>query len=135
MIDIASVVPAVRLGIEHAADESGALSLPFVGNTNDKETVFAGSIFCLAALSGYETASDKQRALSLSGDLFLISSNIAYHRPGLSDLAAKSTIMEDFVATKRGNFKIQVKVEISDTENSYLCATFEGSYVVKIDAG
>ncbi len=134
-MDLASVLPAASLGIERATDESGSLCIPFVRNTNDKETVFAGSIFCLAALSGYETACDRQRALSLSGDLFLVFSNIAYHRPGLADLTAKSAIMEDFVATTKGNFKVRVKVEIADALNGSLCATFEGSYVVKTNAG
>ena len=134
MIDLGSVLPAGSLGIEHVSDEPGRLIIPFARNTNDKGTVFAGSIFCLAALSGYETAFERQRALSLSGDLFLLSSNITYHRPGLSDLGARSRIIEDFVVTKRGNFKMQVGVEIFDTEKDYLCATFEGAYVVRTDA-
>ena len=134
MIDIDSILPARAMGIGRVSGEPGHLSIPFAGNTNAKATVFAGSIFCLAAVSGYETASERQTGLSLAGDLFLYSSRITYLQPGLTDLIAESLIVEDFIRTRKGNFRIEVQVEIYAGEGASLCATFEGAYVVRAPA-
>jgi len=69
----------------------------------------------------------------LKGNLFLLSSRITYHNPALSDIAARSRITEDFVKTRRGNFKASVHVEVSDRHSGELCAVLEGAYVIKAD--
>lgn len=134
MIDIGTIPPARAMGIARVSGEPGRLSMPFAGNTNAKATVFAGSIFCLAAVSGYETASERQQGLSIAGDLFLYTSKITYHEPGLTDLSAESRIVDDFVATKKGNFRIEVQVLVYGGDGAALCATFEGAYVVRAPA-
>jgi thioesterase domain-containing protein len=134
MLDLGLILPATSLGISRLSDEPGHLTLPLEKNTNDKATVFAGSIFSLAALSGYDTAFERRAAQGLSGDLFLLSSRITYHSPGLSGIVAKSRIIDDFALTKRKNYKMSVTVEVFDRTGGHLCATFEGTYVVKADA-
>ena len=134
MLDLGLILPATSLGISRLSDEPGHLTLPLEKNTNDKATIFAGSIFSLAALSGYDTVFDKRTERGLTGNLFLLSSSITYHNPGVSDIVAKSRITESFVATKRGNFKMSVHVEVLDLNNGQLCAVFDGAYVVKTDA-
>jgi len=131
MLDLDLILPASSLGISRLTDEPGRLTLPFARNTNDKATVFAGSIFSLAALSGYDTVFEERTVHGLSGDLFLLSSHITYHAPALSDIVAKSHITESFVGTKRGNFRMSVRVEITDRNDGSLCAVFQGAYVVK----
>jgi len=131
VLDLDLILPASSLGISRLTDEPGHLTLPLARNTNDKATVFAGSIFSLAALSGYDTAFERRAARNLSGDLFLLSSRITYHSPALSDIVARSRITGDFVRTKRGNFRMSVCVEIVDTGDGNVCATFEGAYVVR----
>ena len=131
MLDLASILPARSLGICRVSATPGHLGIPLAGNTNDKATAFAGSIFSLAALSGYDTVFERQRERSVKGDLFLLSSTITYHRPGLGDLTAESSVTEDFVRTGRGNFKMGVRVEVWGEGRSELIATFEGAYVVR----
>jgi thioesterase domain-containing protein len=132
MLDLDLILPARSLGISRASGEPGRLTLALEKNTNDKATAFAGSIFSLAALSGYDTAYERRAASGLAGDLFLLSSRITYHQPGLTDLFAESSITEDLAPTKRGNFKMTVKVEVYGEGNEYLAATFEGTYVVRL---
>ncbi|HEY3276092.1 MAG TPA: YiiD C-terminal domain-containing protein [Syntrophorhabdaceae bacterium] len=134
MVDIHLILPAESLGIFRLSEEAGHLGLPLAGNTNDKNTVFAGSIFSLAALSGYDTAYERKAVSGIEGDLFLLSSRIIYHEPGLCDLFAKSVITEDYTSTHRGNFKMMVQVEVWDGDDHSLCATFEGTYVVRVDS-
>jgi thioesterase domain-containing protein len=133
MLDLGLILPAKSLGILRLSDEPGCLALPLQKNTNDKATIFAGSIFSLAALSGYDTVFDKRAERGLTGDLFLLSSTIRYHSPAVSDIVAKSRITGDFALTKRGNFRMSVHVEVFDINSEQLCAAFDGVYVIKTD--
>jgi thioesterase domain-containing protein len=132
MVDLDLILPARSLGISRLSSEPGHLGLPLSMNLNDKATAFAGSIFSLAALSGYDTAYERREREGVGGDLFLLSSEIVYHRPGLSDLVARGCITQDMAPTKRGNYKLAVKVEVYGGED--LCATFSGAYVVRMEA-
>lgn len=131
MFDLNLILPATTLGISRLSDIPGNLHLVFDKNTNDKVSVFAGSIFSLAALSGYDTAIHRREELGLQGDLFLVSSSIAFQQPGISDLFAKSEIVDDLIATRRANYKMRVRVKVFNQLNGKRCAGFEGVYVVK----
>lgn len=132
MLDLDLILPASTLGITRLSHEVGHLGLPLPLNTNDKATAFAGSIFSLTALSGYDTAYERKEILNIEGDLFLLSSRIVYHQPGECDLFSKSVITADFEPTKQGNYKMTLQVEVWDGDDYSLCATFEGTYVVRV---
>lgn len=131
MFDLNLILPATALGISRLSDIPGNLHLLFTKNTNDKDSVFAGSIFSLAALSGYDTVVHRRDELGLQGDVFLVSSRIAFQQPGLSDLFAKSETVEDLVLTKRANHKMSVRVKVFSQVDGKRCANFEGVYVMK----
>jgi len=133
MLDINSILPAKAMGIGRQSDKPGHLRLPLAPNINDKGTAFAGSIFSLAVLSGYEIALERSNQLNLSGNLFLLSSHITYHQPGLSDLIAQGRIIGDLKPTKKANWKMRIEVEVVDAQSQSLCATFEGLYVLQVD--
>lgn len=133
MIDINSILPAEAMGIGRQSDKPGHLRLPLAPNINDKRTAFAGSIFSLAVLSGYEIALERSNQLNLSGNLFLLSSHITYHQPGLSDLIAQGRIIDDLKPTRKSNWKMRIEVEVVDAGNKSLCATFEGLYVLQVE--
>ena len=135
MIDINSILPAKAMGIGRQSDKPGHLLLPLAPNINDKGTAFAGSIFSLAVLSGYEIALERSNQLNLSGNLFLLSSHITYHQPGLSDLITRSRIIEDLKPTRKANWKMRIEVEVVDAQSQSLCATFEGLYVLQVETG
>ena len=133
MIDINSILPAKSMGIGRQSDKPGHLLLPLAPNINDKGTAFAGSIFSLAVLSGYEIALERSNQLNLSGNLFLLSSHITYHQPGLSDLIAQGRIIDDLKPTRKSNWKMRIEVEVVDAQSQSLCATFEGLYVLQVE--
>ena len=133
MLDINSILPAEAMGIGRQSDKPGHLRLPLAPNINDKGTAFAGSIFSLAVLSGYEIALERSNQLNLSGNLFLLSSHITYHQPGLSNLIAQGRIIGDLKPTKKANWKMRIEVEVVDAQSQSLCATFEGLYVLQVD--
>jgi thioesterase domain-containing protein len=133
MIDINSILPAKAMGIGRQSDKPGHLLLPLAPNINDKGTAFAGSIFSLAVLSGYEIALERSNQLNLSGNLFLLSSHITYHQPGLSDLIAQGRIIDDLKPTRKSNCKMRLDDEVVDAQSQSLCATFEGLYVLQVE--
>lgn len=133
MLDINSILPAEAMGIGRQSDKPGHLLLPLAPNINDKGTAFAGSIFSLAVLSGYEIALERSNELNLSGNLFLLSSHITYHQPGLSDLIAQGRILDNLKPTRKSNWKMRIEVEVMEAQSQSLCATFEGLYVLQVD--
>lgn len=135
MFDLNLILPATTLGISRVSDIPGNLHLVFDKNTNDKVTVFAGSIFSLAALSGYDASIYRRDELGLKGDLVLVSSTITYQQPGISDLVTKSEIADDLILTRRSNYKMRVRVKIFNQINGKRCATFEGVYVMISSSG
>jgi len=135
MLDINSILPARAMEIGRESIKPGHLRLPLAPNINDKGTAFAGSVFSLAVLSGYEIALERSNHLNLSGNLFLLSSHITYHQPGLSDLITRSRIIEDLKPTRKANWKMRIEVEVVDAQSQSLCATFEGLYVLQVETG
>lgn len=135
MLDIDSILPARAMEIGRESNKPGHLRLPLAPNINDKGTAFAGSVFSLAVLSGYEIALERSNHLNLSGNLFLLSSHITYHQPGLSDLITRSRIIEDLKPTRKANWKMRIEVEVVDAQSQSLCATFEGLYVLQVETG
>ncbi|MDD8021421.1 MAG: YiiD C-terminal domain-containing protein [Acidobacteriota bacterium] len=133
MLDINSILPAEAMGIGRQSDKPGHLLLPLAPNINDKGTAFAGSIFSLAVLSGYEIALERSNQLNLSGNLFLLSSHITYHQSGLSDLIAQGRILDDLKPTRKSNWKMRIEVEVMEAQSQSLCATFEGLYVLQVE--
>jgi thioesterase domain-containing protein len=131
MFDLNLILPATTLGISRLSDVPGNLHLVFEKNTNDKVSVFAGSIFSLAALSGYDTVVNRREELGLQGDVFLVSSRIAYQQPGISDLFTKSEVLDDLILTKRANHKMRVRVKVFNHIDGKRIASFEGVYVLK----
>jgi len=133
MLDINSILPAEAMGIGRQSDRPGHLLLPLAPNINDKGTAFAGSIFSLAVLSGYEIALERSNQLNLSGNLFLLSSHITYLQPGLSDLIAQGRIIDDLKLTRKSNWKMRIEVEVVEAQSQSLCATFDGLYVLQVE--
>ena len=135
MLDINSILPARAMEIGRESNKPGHLRLPLAPNINDKGTAFAGSVFSLAVLSGYEIALERSNQLNFSGNLFLLSSHITYHQPGLSDLITRSRIIEDLKPTRKANWKMRIEVEVVDAQSQSLCATFEGLYILQVEKG
>jgi thioesterase domain-containing protein len=131
MFDLNLILPATTLGITRLSGIPGNLHLVFDKNTNDKVSIFAGSIFSVAALSGYDTVVNRRGELGLQGDVFLVSSRIAYQQPGISDLFTKSEVLDDLILTKRANHKMRVRVKVFNQIDGKRIASFEGVYVLK----
>jgi len=104
-------------------------------NKNLHNTMFAGSIYTLATLSGWGWVYLKLQELQLKGDIVLAKANIEYHAPikgiGCAKVCADS-VEGDFNRLNQGrNARINLTAYLYNGEN--IAATFTGSYAVLAD--
>ncbi len=106
-------------------------------NQNLHHTMFAGSIYTLATLTGwgwvYLALQDKQQSQTdIEGDIVLADANIRYHSPikGLAyGQVVKEEVLGDFAPLLKGkNARIKLTAHIYCGEN--IAATFTGCYFV-----
>ncbi len=101
-------------------------------NKNLHNTMFAGSIYTLATLSGWGWVYLQLQQRQLKGDIVLAKANINYHAPitgiGYAQVSAES-VSGDFTRLTRGkNARINLTVHLYSGED--IAATFTGSYAV-----
>ena len=101
-------------------------------NKNLHNTMFAGSIYTLATLTGWGWVYLQLQHLQLNGDIVLAKADIEYHAPitghGYAKVKAES-VSGDFTRLTLGkNARIKLTAHLYSGDN--IAATFNGSYVV-----
>lgn len=101
-------------------------------NLNLHGTMFAGSIYSLATLTGWGLLHLWLKDENQAGSIVLGDGNIHYHKPVTSQpgaIARKADVEGDLLPLKQGNkARIKIHVEIRDEETPV--AEFSGIYVV-----
>ena len=101
-------------------------------NKNLHNTMFAGSIYTLATLSGWGWVYLQLQQQQLKGDIVLAKADIKYHAPIAGSGYAKvvtESVSGDFTRLTLGkNARINLTVHLYSGEN--IAATFSGSYAV-----
>ena len=101
-------------------------------NKNLHNTMFAGSIYTLATLSGWGWVYLQLQKQQIKGDIVLAKANIEYHAPitGLGYAKVSSdSVSGDFSRLTLGkNARIHLTAHLYSGDN--IAATFTGSYVV-----
>ncbi|PKI14026.1 bifunctional GNAT family N-acetyltransferase/hotdog fold thioesterase [Colwellia sp. 12G3] len=101
-------------------------------NKNLHNTMFAGSIYTLATLSGWGWVYLQLQHLQLKGDIVLAKANIEYHAPitgmGYAKVCTES-VSGDFTRLTLGkNARIKLTAQLYNGDK--VAATFTGSYAV-----
>jgi len=101
-------------------------------NKNLHNTMFAGSIYTLATLSGWGWVYLQLQQLQLKGDIVLAEANIKYHAPikGIGyAIVSVDSVEGDFNRLNQGrNARINLTAHLYSGDN--IAATFTGSYAV-----
>jgi thioesterase domain-containing protein len=101
-------------------------------NKNLHNTMFAGSIYTLATLTGWAWVYMQLKHQELEGNIVLADANIRYHQPIKGPTYAKTTVeqvsgdLSELVLAKKARLKIDVHLYCGEK----LAATFNGLYVV-----
>ena len=101
-------------------------------NKNLHNTMFAGSIYTLATLTGWGWVYLLMQQQNITGDIVLADGNIRYHAPveGIAFAQTSTSLytggFENYQAKKKA--KLQIEVRVMSGEK--LAATFKGLYFV-----
>lgn len=107
------------------------VSAPLAPNINLHNTMFAGSIYTLATLTGWGMVWLQQTLANVDGDIVLADGQIRYLAPIFIAPIAKVTWPNtDISALNRGR-RLKVKLEVNLYCDDKLCATFTGLYISK----
>ncbi len=132
-------IPLSRLiGIEvrEVTPTSVTLAAPLDANINHKCTVFGGSLYSVAVLTGWGLVFTRLQALGLDAHIVIHDSSIKYNRPVSADFTACCRIETDkafarFIEAfrRRGRARITLKVTIPDARGD-AAVVFLGRYVI-----
>lgn len=108
------------------------LRAPLGANINVHKTMFAGSIYTLATLTGWGLVQLQLQELQLEGSIVLAEANIEYKQPLLNQARAVVNLADvegDFERLKIGK-NAHIKVSVALYEGDDFAAIFHGRYVV-----
>ena len=124
---------AMGIYITNYSGEQLVCSCDIGANKNLHNTMFAGSIYTLATLTGWGAIYLKLAEQNLSGDIVLAHADIKYKAP-IPDVAfARAQQLNHHISfstlSTKGRAKVSLTVEVLNGEQA--AALFEGTYVVK----
>jgi thioesterase domain-containing protein len=101
-------------------------------NKNLHNTMFAGSIYTLATLTGWGWVYLLIQQKNLDGNIVLADANIRYHRPveGIAFAKTGSLFSSGTVDDLDNNNKVKLQVEVQVMNGEDIAATFKGLYFV-----
>ncbi|WP_076538095.1 thioesterase domain-containing protein [Shewanella sp. UCD-KL21] len=104
------------------------VTAPIKPNINLHHTMFAGSIYTLATLTGWGMVWLQQKLQGFSGDIVLADAQIRYRAP-ITEAPIASVIWPDVsLASLADGGKVKVKLEVQLHCKDTLCASFTGLY-------
>ncbi|WP_338539382.1 fatty acid biosynthesis protein FabY [Providencia vermicola] len=119
--------------IEQYTGQKFITTMPEAGNQNPHETIFAGSQFSLATLTGWGLIWLLMQEHQLGGDIVLVDANIRYSKPvsgrptAIADMSQMSGDLDRLARGSKARVKLEVTVSGTNGEAG---AVFSGVYMV-----
>jgi len=109
-------IPAAdNMGLQEG--DTGIL-IPLTCNTNDKGSLFAGSIFSGATLAAYRATERLFASRGLTGDLVAKTATINYLKRIATDGFAQATPISEPILKPNGNYTVSMRVCVVDTDGT-----------------
>ncbi len=96
------------------SEEDGGICVPFERNANDKETLFAGSIYAGAVFAAYRAAERRCASEGLMGGIVAKGASIRYLKPIRTDGHAVATACTPPQRKPNGNHTLSVSIAVLD---------------------
>ncbi len=126
----------IGIRVAEVTPDSVTLAAPLDANINHKCTVFGGSLYSVAVLTGWGLIYTRLQALALDAHIVIHDSSIKYNRPVSADFTACCRIDTDKAFARfleayrrRGRARITLKVTIPDARGEP-AVVFLGRYVI-----
>ncbi|WP_299795025.1 thioesterase domain-containing protein [uncultured Shewanella sp.] len=111
------------------SDKWLTIGAPLPPNINLHQTMFAGSIYTLATLTGWGMLWLQQRIAGVDGDIVLADGHIRYLAPITEAPLARCCWPDTELGRLSMGRRVKVSLEVELWCEDKLCATFEGLYV------
>ena len=118
----------LKIALGDCSATEASIGIHLDGNRNDKNTMFAGSIYSSMVLAGWVLARMACDRFGGRDDVVIKESRITYLAPVRSNCTAKARLAEDLQEKDNGNVSIGTVVVLVD-ENGEECAEMVGQYV------
>jgi thioesterase domain-containing protein len=127
---------AMDVRIHRFADDALEVHAALAPNVNVHGTAFAGSLYAIAALTGWGLTWLQLRRRSLSGHIVIAEGAIRYTRPVAEDIVARCRFdaarHAPAFAQLRDAGKCRLALDCSIVTSAGEAATFNGQYAVRI---
>jgi thioesterase domain-containing protein len=132
----------IRVVVERADDQALVLSAPLQANANHKGTAFGGSLYCVAALTGWAWATRYLNMHGIPADAVIQRSNVEFLAPVHGELRAHliapaAAEIDKFrkMLERAGRGRIQLRVELRTTAAGAaraVAARFDGMFAAAV---
>lgn len=103
------------------------LQMPLNGNTNDKGTMFAGSLYSLMVLAGWKLAINVSEDAGAPGDVVISDASVKYLRPVTESCQASAILEREFYLNAFGTGCCEINIKVRNQQGK-TCVDFNGQY-------
>ena len=127
---LTKIQPYVSLNMKltECTDTSASMSIHLDRNRNDKNSMFAGSIYSAMVLCGSTLARYICDKRADDYDVVIKESTNVFVKPVHSDCVARASLIARPVRKKNNDLSMNINIELLD-ENSRKCAELSGTYI------
>lgn len=125
---------ALALQVCRVTPQTMQFGAPLSGNTNDKGSAFAGSLYSVAVLAGWALLSHRLEMEHIGADVMIHESSVHYTLPVHGEFLAsanlpESTQLDYFLTALRRARKARLPIAVHITYQDKIAMTLSGSYV------
>jgi len=118
----------LNMSLIDCSDESASIKIKLDNNRNDKDTMFAGSIFSAMVLTGWLLAKQICHNDGFQYDVVVKGSKTLFARPVTSDCVTRASLVKEVIRKANGNLAIKIVVSLFD-EAEIRYSKLIGNYV------
>ncbi|ADZ91853.1 YiiD C-terminal domain-containing protein [Marinomonas mediterranea] len=117
-MNLDAIPPLDKLGIKlvSCSDAEAIFSLPFEGNQNDKNTVFAGSQYSALVIAGWYLVGRWAEIHGLGDKVAIKEGNVSYPKAAQSEVTVQARFEEEPNQRPSGHYKSIVRIEARDKD-------------------
>ncbi len=130
-MNLEAIEPLQKLGItlKQCDGETAVFSLPFTGNRNDKNTLFAGSQYSALVIAGWYLAGFWAQENNLGDKVAVKDGQVSFPKAAVSDLEVIARFKHLPDKRPSGYWRADIIVEAYDSDNEVV-SRFVGDYRV-----
>lgn len=129
---------ALGFHAERVTHDEVLVSAPFLGNSNHKNTIFGGSLHCLATLACWSLLYTNLKDLPIQPEIVITKSTVHYLKPVTGDFSAScqrpdNATWERFLKALNSKKRGRIELSAEIYQDGKLAVDFQGTFAAIID--